>query len=382
MQESSRVLSEAAELTCQLIARPSITPNDAGCQTILAQRLAKLGFKAEPMPYGEVSNLWLRRGQARPLFVFAGHTDVVPSGPLEQWRSPPFEPAVRDGNLYGRGAADMKGGVAAMVTACEAFVTEHPNHNGSIALLITSDEEGPAVEGTRHVIDTLERRGEKIDFCLVAEPSSEELLGDTIKYGRRGSLTGMLRVHGIQGHVAHPHRADNPVHRIVPVLVALVQTEWDRGNEHFPSTSFQISNINAGTGADNVIPGALDVIFNFRFSTAVTQSELEQRVEALLDAHDLRYDLEWRLSGEPFLTESGELVAATRAAIREVTGLEAKLSTAGGTSDGRFIAPTGAQVIELGPVNASIHKIDEYVRVADLDALSRIYVAILARLLG
>src|SRR5680860_535895 len=330
-------MSMTLDLATQLIARCSVTPDAAGCQRIIGERLAMLGFKAEPMPSGVVSNLWLRHGAKQPLFVFAGHTDVVPSGPLEQWRSPPFEPAVRDGNLYGRGAADMKGGVAAMVTACEAFVTEHPNHHGSIALLITSDEEGPAVEGTRHVIDTLERRGEKIDFCLVAEPSSEELLGDTIKYGRRGSLTGMLRVHGIQGHVAHPHRADNPVHRIVPVLVALVQTEWDRGNEHFPSTSFQISNINAGTGADNVIPGALDVIFNFRFSTAVTQSELEQRVEALLDAHDLRYDLDWTLSGEPFLTESGELVAATRAAIREV---------------------------------------------ADLDALSRIYVAILARLLG
>lgn len=370
------------DLATQLIARSSVTPDDAGCQRIIGERLANLGFKAEPMPAGVVSNLWLRRGTERPLFVFAGHTDVVPSGPVEQWRSPPFEPTVRDGNLYGRGAADMKGGVAAMVTACEAFVTEHPNHKGSIALLITSDEEGPALEGTKHVIDTLERRGEKIDWCLVAEPSSDQLLGDTIKYGRRGSLTGELRIHGIQGHVAHPHRADNPVHRFAPALAALVQTEWDRGNEHFPPTSFQISNINAGTGADNVIPGALDVIFNFRFSTAVTQAELEQRVEALLDAHDLRFDLEWTLSGEPFLTECGELVAVTRNAIREVTGLETKLSTAGGTSDGRFIAPTGAQVIELGPGNASIHKIDEHVRVADLETLSRIYALILTRLLG
>ncbi|MGI8739357.1 MAG: succinyl-diaminopimelate desuccinylase [Gammaproteobacteria bacterium] len=375
-------MSMTLDLATQLIARSSVTPDDAGCQRIIGERLANLGFKAEPMPAGVVSNLWLRRGTERPLFVFAGHTDVVPSGPVEQWRSPPFEPTVRDGNLYGRGAADMKGGVAAMVTACEAFVTEHPNHKGSIALLITSDEEGPALEGTKHVIDTLERRGEKIDWCLVAEPSSDQLLGDTIKYGRRGSLTGELRIHGIQGHVAHPHRADNPVHRFAPALAALVQTEWDRGNEHFPPTSFQISNINAGTGADNVIPGALDVIFNFRFSTAVTQAELEQRVEALLDAHDLRFDLEWTLSGEPFLTECGELVAVTRNAIREVTGLETKLSTAGGTSDGRFIAPTGAQVIELGPGNASIHKIDEHVRVADLETLSRIYALILTRLLG
>ena len=369
------------DLATQLIARSSVTPDDAGCQRIIGERLANLGFKAEPMPAGVVSNLWLRRGTERPLFVFAGHTDVVPSGPVEQWRSPPFEPTVRDGNLYGRGAADMKGGVAAMVTACEAFVTEHPNHKGSIALLITSDEEGPALEGTKHVIDTLERRGEKIDWCLVAEPSSDELLGDTIKYGRRGSLTGELRIHGIQGHVAHPHRADNPVHRFAPALAALVQTEWDRGNEHFPPTSFQVSNINAGTGADNVIPGMLGAIFNFRFSTAVTQAELEQRVEALLDAHDLRYDLEWTLSGEPFLTECGELVAVTRNAIREVTGLETKLSTAGGTSDGRFIAPTGAQVIELGPVNASIHKIDEHVRIEDLATLSRTYAKILAGLL-
>jgi len=374
-------MSDTLDLLTALVARHSLTPDDAGCQDVLIERLAKFGFEAERMPSGDVSNLWLRRGQARPLFAFAGHTDVVPTGPLEQWRSPPFEPAVRDGNLYGRGAADMKGGVAAMVTACESFVTEYPNHKGSIALLITSDEEGRAVEGTKLVIDTLERRGEKIDFCLVAEPSSDELLGDTIKYGRRGSLTGVLRVHGIQGHVAHPHRADNPVHRFAPVLAALVQTEWNCGNEHFPPTSFQVSNINAGTGADNVIPGELDIIFNFRFSTAVTQSELEQKVEALLDTHALRYDLEWTLSGEPFVTESGELVAATRAAIREITGLETKLSTAGGTSDGRFIAPTGAQVIELGPINASIHKIDEHVRVADLDTLSRVYVDVLARLL-
>ncbi|MGH8501070.1 MAG: succinyl-diaminopimelate desuccinylase [Gammaproteobacteria bacterium] len=374
-------MSDTLDLLKTLIARPSVTPDDAGCQEIIGERLAKFGFKAEPMPSGEVSNLWLRRGTERPLFVFAGHTDVVPPGPLEQWQSPPFAPTVRDGRLYGRGAADMKGGVAAMVTACEAFVTGHPNHKGSIALLITSDEEGPAVEGTKHVIDTLERRGEKIDWCLVGEPSSEERLGDTIKNGRRGSLNGRLRVHGSQGHVAHPHHADNPVHRFAPVLAALLDTEWDRGNEHFPPTGFQVSNINAGTGADNVIPGALDVIFNFRFSTAVTQAQLQQRVEALLDAHDLRYDLKWHLSGQPFLNPSGELVAAAREAIREVDGLETTLSTGGGTSDGRFIAPTGAQVIELGPANASVHKIDEHVRVADLEVLSEIYTRLLSTLL-
>lgn len=374
-------MSEALDLLKALIARRSVTPDDAGCQQLIGERLERLGFAAEPMPSGDVSNLWLRRGGERPLFAFAGHTDVVPPGPLEKWRNPPFEPTARDGNLYGRGAADMKGGVAAMVTACEAFVSEHPNHKGSIALLITSDEEGPATEGTKHVIDTLKQRGEKIDWCLVGEPSSEERLGDTIKNGRRGSLTGRLRVHGSQGHVAHPHRADNPVHRFAPVLAELTQTEWDRGNGYFPPTGFQISNINAGTGADNVIPGELYVIFNFRFSTAVTQEQLKQRVEALLGAHGVRYDLNWVLSGQPFLNPSGELVAATRDAIREITGLETKLSTAGGTSDGRFIAPTGAQVIELGPVNASIHKIDEHVRVPDLEALSRIYTKILAGLL-
>ncbi len=369
------------DLACQLIARRSVTPNDAGCQTLLSERLVTLGFTAEYMPSGGVTNLWLRRGTKAPLFVFAGHTDVVPPGPLEKWHSLPFEPTVRDGYLYGRGAADMKGSIAAMVTACENFVTTHPEHEGSIALLITSDEEGPAVAGTRHVVETLERRGEKIDWCLVGEPSSEEQLGDVIKNGRRGSLSCLLRVHGIQGHVAYPQWADNPVHRFAPVLNALATREWDQGNAHFPPTTFQISNIYAGTGADNVIPGELDVMFNFRYSTAVTADELKNHVQAMLNQAGLRYDIDWLLSGEPFLTVEGELVAACKAAIREVTGLKTRLSTAGGTSDGRFIAPTGAQVIELGPVNASIHKVDEHVGIADLETLAEIYASALEKLL-
>jgi succinyl-diaminopimelate desuccinylase len=375
-------VSDTLDLACELIARPSVTPDDGGCQNLLSQRLAKFGFATESMPSGQVANLWLRRGSLRPLFVFAGHTDVVPTGPLKKWHSPPFEPTLRDGKLFGRGAADMKGSIAAMVTACEAFVAAQPNYKGSIALLITSDEEGPAVEGTAHVVKTLERRGEKIDWCLLGEPSSDEHVGDVIKNGRRGSLNGLLRVHGQQGHVAHPHRAENPIHRFAPALAALVSTEWDRGNVDFPPTSFQISNINAGTGADNVIPGELEVMFNFRYSTATTHEILKQRIRTLLDHYRLRYDVEWILSGEPFLTVEGELVATCKTAIWELTGLQARLSTAGGTSDGRFIAPTGAQVVELGPVNASIHKIDEHVSVADLDVLSRIYTRILVELLA
>jgi succinyl-diaminopimelate desuccinylase len=375
-------MSDTLELIRELIARSSVTPNDAGCQHLLSERLARFGFNVEPMPRGEVANLWLRRGTKPPLFVFAGHTDVVPPGPLEKWHSPPFEPTVRDGTLFGRGAADMKGGVAAMVTACEAFVSAHPDHVGSLALLITSDEEGPSIDGTAHVVQTLEARGEKIDWCLIGEPSSEHELGDVIKHGRRGSLTAFMRVHGHQGHVAHPHKADNPIHRFAPALDALLSTRWNQGNADFPPTSFQVSNITAGTGADNVIPGELDVIFNFRFSTAVTHEALKQRVEALLDEHGLNYGIRWHLSGRPFLTREGELVAACRYAIKEIAGVETKLSTAGGTSDGRFIAPTGAQVVELGVLNASIHKVDEHVRIADLDKLSRIYAAILARLLA
>jgi succinyl-diaminopimelate desuccinylase len=374
-------ISETVTLCCQLIARPSLTPDDAGCQALISERLAKFGFMVEAMPGERVSNLWLRRGSERPLFVFAGHTDVVPTGPLEKWCSPPFEPTLREGKLYGRGAADMKGGLAAIVTACEAFVMMRPDHKGSLALLITSDEEGPSIEGTAHVIRSLEKRGEQIDWCLVAEPSSDEQAGDVIKNGRRGSLDGVLRIHGHQGHVAHPHRANNPIHRFAPALAALVNLEWDRGSADFPPTTFQISNIIAGTGANNVIPGELDIMFNFRYSTAVTQEELKERVRAVLDAQDLHYDIGWKLSGQPFLTAEGELIAACKTAIHEVTGFETRLSTAGGTSDGRFIAPTGAQVVELGPVNASIHKIDEYVRAADLDVLSNIYTKILVRLL-
>ncbi len=374
-------MSSTLDLARQLIARPSVTPHDAGCQQILSQRLAKLGFIAEPMSTEIVTNLWLRRGADSPLFVFAGHTDVVPPGPLDKWHSPPFEPTIRDGNLYGRGAADMKGGIAAMVTACEAFVAAYPNHKGSLAFLITSDEEGPSIAGTAHVIQTLEERGEKIDWCLLAEPTSEEQVGDVIKNGRRGSLDGFLRIHGQQGHVAHPHRADNPIHRFAPALAALVDTQWDRGSANFPPTAFQVSNIIAGTGANNVIPGELNVSFNFRYSTAVTQEQLEQRVQTLLDEHGLRYDIQWKLSGQPFLTAEGELIAVCKSATRAITGLEPQLSTAGGTSDGRFIAPSGAQVVELGPINASIHKIDEYVRIADLEILSRIYTSILIDLL-
>jgi succinyl-diaminopimelate desuccinylase len=378
----STPLSATAQLAMELIRRPSVTPEDGGCQPIIGTRLAKIGFRIEPMPFGEVTNLWARRGDASPLLAFAGHTDVVPPGPLDQWRSPPFSPEVRDGFLYGRGAADMKGSLAAMVTACEAFVAAHPRHRGSIAFLLTSDEEGPAVNGTVKVVEALSARGERIDWCVVGEPTSLKQAGDVIKNGRRGSLTGRLRVQGVQGHVAYPHLADNPVHRASAALAELCAITWDRGNAHFPPTTFQISNVHAGTGADNVIPGELEAVFNFRYSTELGQATLRRRVEELLTHHGLRYTLDWRLSGEPFLTPVGELVEATRAAIRDVDGLEAELSTSGGTSDGRFIAPTGAQVIELGPVNATIHKLDECVAVADLERLSAQYRRILERLLA
>ena len=373
--------SATLELARELIARASVTPDDAGCQDLIAGRLERSGFVAERLPFGEVDNLWLRRGQDRPLFVFAGHTDVVPPGPLQDWDSPPFAPRLREGHLYGRGAADMKGSLAAMVTACEAFTGAHPGHPGSIALLLTSDEEGPATDGTVRVVETLSRRGERIDWCLVGEPSSHTRLGDTIKNGRRGSLSGRLRIFGQQGHVAYPHLADNPIHRAAPLIAELATLEWDRGNEHFPPTSFQISGIDAGNHAGNVIPGSLTLRFNLRYSTELTPGTLRQRIEDLLRDHGLHFELEWTLSGAPFLTPSGELVSACREAIREVTGLETELSTAGGTSDGRFIAPTGAQVVELGPVNASIHKVNEHVRAADLETLSRIYVGVLERLL-
>jgi succinyl-diaminopimelate desuccinylase len=374
-------MSATFDLACELISRPSVTPDDSGCQQLMADRLRALGFRIEPMRFGDVDNLWARRGDTGPLFCFAGHTDVVPPGPAGSWASPPFEPSVRDGLLHGRGAADMKSSLAAMITATEAFVAERPAHPGSIGFLLTSDEEGPAVDGTVRVIETLEARGEKIRWCLVGEPTSVDRVGDVIKNGRRGSLNGRLRVFGRQGHVAYPHLALNPLHAFAPVLTALVATEWDRGNAHFPPTTFQVSNLNAGTGAENVIPGELTAWLNFRFSTEVDAPTLQRRVVALLDEAGLAYELEWRLSGNPFLTPAGELVEAARAAVRAVCGYDAELSTSGGTSDGRFIAPTGAQVLELGPRNATIHQIDECVGLDELDALHAVYLEVLRRLL-
>ncbi|MEN8176463.1 MAG: succinyl-diaminopimelate desuccinylase, partial [Pseudomonadota bacterium] len=332
--------------------------------------------------FGEVDNLWARRGGTGPVLCFAGHTDVVPSGPWEDWCCPPFHPEVRDGLLYGRGACDMKGALASMITATETFVAAHPDHRGSIAFLITSDEEGPAVDGTVRVVETLEARGEKIDWCLVGEPSSHRQLGDVIKNGRRGSLNGRLRVLGKQGHVAYPQLARNPVHLAAAALAELAAEEWDQGNEHFPTTSFQISNINAGTGATNVVPGTLEVLFNFRYSTASTHEGLKQRVTQILDRHALDYEVEWSLSGMPFLTPEGDLVEASRQAIRDTAGIETQLSTTGGTSDGRFIAPTGAQVVELGLLNATIHQVNEHIPAIDLDRLSAIYVRLMELLLG
>ena len=375
-------MTPTLDLAAELIRRSSVTPEDGGCQDILAQRLAASGFHVEHLPFGEVRNLWARRGSDRPLFCFAGHTDVVPPGPLDHWDSDPFTPAVREGKLYGRGACDMKGEIAAMVTAAEAFVRDHPDHPGAIAFLITSDEEGPSVDGTVRVVDTLEARGEKIDWCLVGEPSSHERLGDTLKNGRRGSLNGFLTVKGRQGHVAYPHRAVNPLHILAPSLVELVDEEWDQGNDFFPPTTFQIANLNTGTGAENVIPGTLTAQFNFRFSTEVTAETLQRRVANILDKGGFDYDLTWRLSGDPFLTPAGALVEAASQAVLETLGYRPELSTGGGTSDGRFIAPTGAQVLELGAINASIHQVNEHVGVEELEQLSTIYRRILERLLA
>ncbi|KGK43073.1 succinyl-diaminopimelate desuccinylase [Nitrincola sp. A-D6] len=374
--------SATLQLAKELISRPSVTPDDAGCQAYLISRLEALGFHIESMPFAEVTNLWARRGTQEPLFCFAGHTDVVPSGPAERWRFPPFEPTESNGYLWGRGAADMKGGIAAFITALERFIATHPDHQGSIALLITSDEEGPFINGTTRVIDTLEARQEKITWCVVGEPSSTQQVGDVIKNGRRGSISGTLTVKGVQGHVAYPHLVRNPVHLASPALAELSQLVWDEGNAFFPPTSFQISNIHAGTGATNVVPGELEVAFNLRFSTEITADAIQQRIETLLDKHQLDWQIDWTLSGHPFLTPAGSLVDASRAAIHQITGLETELSTAGGTSDGRFIAPTGAQVVELGPVNATIHQIDERVSIDDLDTLSAIYENILMRLLS
>jgi succinyl-diaminopimelate desuccinylase len=345
-------------------------------------RLAAIGFHCEPLRFGEVDNFWAVRGDEGPLLCFAGHTDVVPTGPESDWQTPPFEPEISGGMLRGRGAADMKGSLAAMVTACERFVSEHPDHRGRIAFLITSDEEGPAKNGTVKVVEWLESKGEKIDWCVVGEPSSTDAVGDVIKNGRRGSLGAVLKVRGIQGHVAYPHLAKNPIHLAAPALAELAAEQWDDGNDFFPATSFQISNINGGTGATNVIPGELEVVFNFRFSTELTADILQQRTEAILDKHGLDYALEWNLSGQPFLTSEGPLVEAAQNAIRRVTGRDTVLSTAGGTSDGRFIAPTGAQVVELGPVNATIHKVDECVNAEDLNQLSAMYQAMMDDLLA
>ncbi len=372
--------STTLELAKALIARPSVTPDDAGCQEMLIQRLSLIGFECETLKFGEVTNLWARRGKASPILAFAGHTDVVPTGPLDNWQSDPFTPVIRDGYLYGRGAADMKSSIAAMVTACERFVEEHSDHSGSIAFLITSDEEGPATGGTVKVIETLETRGEKIDWALVGEPSSSNAIGDVVKNGRRGSIGGTLTINGIQGHVAYPQLADNPIHKAIPALNELSKIEWDQGNEFFPPTSFQISNINAGTGATNVIPGQLSILFNLRYSTELDHQRIIEMTEGILDRHKLDYEIAWNHSGLPFLTAAGDLVEAAQQAIKDITGLDTDLSTAGGTSDGRFIAPTGAQVLELGPVNATIHQIDECVSVTDLDVLSDIYQGMLERL--
>jgi len=366
-------MSRALELTQSLLSRPSLSPVDRGCQDLLIERLQACGFEVEQLRFNNVDNFWARRGRAAPVFCFAGHTDVVPTGPLDEWASDPFVPVVRDGYLYGRGAADMKSGLAAMVTAVEDFVARHPVHRGSIALLITSDEEGQSVDGTRRVMEVLEGRGEKIDWCLVGEPSSENQLGDTIKIGRRGSLSGRLTVHGIQGHVAYPQLADNPVHALAPALAELTAHIWDEGNEHFQPTTFQVSNLNAGTGAPNVIPGELKARFNLRFSTQQTVEGLKRQVETLLDRHRVKYTLEWFLSGNPFFTAPGALSDAASAAFRELTGLMPRLSTGGGTSDGRFIAPTGAQVVEMGVVNSTIHKVNEHVKVEDIETLRQAY---------
>ena len=374
--------SATLDLSLQLLRQPSITPLDHDCQTIMAERLKQIGFHIEAMRFEDVDNIWARKGTEDPVFCFAGHTDVVPTGNLQAWNSDPFQPEIRDGKLYGRGSADMKTALAAMVVATEHFVAKYPNHKGSIAYLITSDEEGPSINGTVKVIETLEARNEKITWCLVGEPSSTHQLGDIIKNGRRGSLNAHLTVKGKQGHVAYPQLAVNPIHTASQAIAELCNTVWDHGNAYFPATSFQISNINAGTGATNVVPGSMELLFNFRYSTEVTAEELKARTLEILDRHGVEYDISWTLSGSPFLTPVGELVNAAKDAILSVKGREAELSTSGGTSDGRFIAPTGAQVLELGVLNATIHQINEHVDIADLEPLAEIYEQILVNLLS
>jgi succinyl-diaminopimelate desuccinylase len=373
--------ASALELAKELIGRKSVTPDDGGCQEILAQRLARAGFKCEPMKFGEVINLWARRGSAPPVVCFAGHTDVVPTGPLAEWHSDPFVPTIRDGKLYGRGAADMKSSIAAFVVAAEMFLKERPNHAGSIALLLTSDEEGPAVDGTVRVVEELKRRNERIDYCIVGEPTSVDWLGDMLKNGRRGSLSGKLVVHGIQGHVAYPHLVKNPVHLLAPALAELAKTEWDRGNESFPPTSFQVSNIHAGTGAANVVPGTVEVDFNFRFSTESTETSLRSKLDQILKKHGLEYSVDWTLGAKPFLSKRGRLAQAVMEAGKKHTGRSAELSTTGGTSDARFIIEICPEVIELGPVNASIHKLNEHIELSQLEMLPRIYLDTLRALL-
>jgi succinyl-diaminopimelate desuccinylase len=384
-------MSPTLELACELLRRPSVTPDDAGCQEIMIARLEPLGFRVKRLRYGAVDNCWARLGDKVPLLVFAGHTDVVPPGSLEQWQSDPFTPTLRDGYLYGRGAADMKGGLAAMITACERFLAAQPHLDGSIGFLLTSDEEGEAREGTVKVVEYLQARVERIDYCLIGEPSSHTRLGDEIKNGRRGSLNGRLLLRGVGGHVAYPQRVQNPIHACGPIVTALADEIWDRGDDFFPPTSLQISNLHAGTGTVNVVPDTVEILFNLRFSPAVTAPGLQERIRQIIDTHllneevktghVLQYDLEWQLSGQPFITPPGELLAAVTAAIRAELGIETQASTSGGTSDGRFIAPTGAQVIELGPVNATIHKINERVAVEDLERLSRVYERVLEILL-
>lgn len=373
-------MSATLDLAKQLISIPSVTPDDMGCQKIIAERLSNIGFNIEHLRYGEVDNLWARYGTQSPLFVFAGHTDVVPTGPVEQWRNDPFTPTIIDDVMTARGTADMKSSIAAMICACENFFAEGNTINGSIAFLITSDEEGPATDGTVKVIEHLLANDEKIDWCLVGEPSSTNTLGDVIKNGRRGSISGDLTIHGVQGHIAYPQLAKNPIHLFAGALQDLCDEVWDEGNDHFPPTSFQVSNIHGGTGASNVIPGDLHVQFNLRFSTAITDQQIQQRIQAILDKHGLNYTLNWSISGQPFLTADGKLVDAAKQAIKSVCGIETELSTAGGTSDGRFIAPTGAQVVELGPVNESIHKINENINIKQLEQLTKVYQEILKQL--
>jgi succinyl-diaminopimelate desuccinylase len=381
MSASELDLSPTVALARELIQRPSITPDDSGCQQLIADRLAAVGFDRHEMDRNGVTNSWIRRGLEAPLLVLAGHTDVVPTGPESEWRHPPFDGVMEGGMLHGRGAADMKGSIAAFVCACESFVSRHPDHSGSIALLITSDEEGPATDGTRAVLDELARTEKRIDYCVVGEPSSSKRLGDVVKVGRRGSLGATLVIHGRQGHIAYPHLASNPIHLALPALEALTTLQWDQGNADFEPTSLQISNIQAGTGAHNVIPGSMIVEMNFRFSPEVTDLTLRQQTEALLQQHGLDFSLDWRLSGQPFQTAPGELRNAVTSSVLEVTGDSPQCSTGGGTSDGRFIAPTGAEVVELGPVNATIHQVDECVSMADLDLLTRCYQGVLERML-